>query len=238
VFYLASSLKINIKKSNVYGIGVSDVDVSSMASFSRSHTLIKAVLGSLRIYYFSIFKVPESVLKLFGKILPNVFLERLYRLEREKSCLIIECIDHGRWRWNWSRPNLSARNSANLLDMLFEISSTELNEVWDKNIPRKVVIFILRLILDRLPHKLNLSSRGIDIQAISCPSCNGNVESSIHIFFECTIAMDIWMLVRKWCDISFPPFTSYEHWKCWFTSWQVVKEKSRRLSFIFSSSLW
>ncbi|GKC53829.1 hypothetical protein Tco_1076574 [Tanacetum coccineum] len=128
VFYLASSLKINIKKSNVYGIGVSDVDVSSMASFSRSHTLIKAVLGSLRIYYFSIFKVPESVLKLFGKILPNVFLERLYRLEREKSCLIIECIDHGRWRWNWSRPNLSARNSANLLDMLFEISSTELNE--------------------------------------------------------------------------------------------------------------
>ncbi|GJX63142.1 putative RNA-directed DNA polymerase, eukaryota, reverse transcriptase zinc-binding domain protein [Tanacetum coccineum] len=34
VFYLASSLKINIQKSNVYGIGVSDVDVSSMASNS------------------------------------------------------------------------------------------------------------------------------------------------------------------------------------------------------------
>ncbi|GJU10022.1 RNA-directed DNA polymerase, eukaryota, reverse transcriptase zinc-binding domain protein [Tanacetum coccineum] len=34
VFYLASSLKINIQKSNVYGIGVLDVDVSSMASNS------------------------------------------------------------------------------------------------------------------------------------------------------------------------------------------------------------
>ncbi|GKB89405.1 putative RNA-directed DNA polymerase, eukaryota, reverse transcriptase zinc-binding domain protein [Tanacetum coccineum] len=34
VFYLASSLKINIHKSNVYGIGVLDVDVSSMASNS------------------------------------------------------------------------------------------------------------------------------------------------------------------------------------------------------------
>ncbi|GJW68247.1 putative RNA-directed DNA polymerase, eukaryota, reverse transcriptase zinc-binding domain protein [Tanacetum coccineum] len=34
VFYLASGLKINIHKSNVYGIGVSDVDVSSMASNS------------------------------------------------------------------------------------------------------------------------------------------------------------------------------------------------------------
>ncbi|GJZ62759.1 RNA-directed DNA polymerase, eukaryota, reverse transcriptase zinc-binding domain protein [Tanacetum coccineum] len=62
--------------------------------------------------------------------------------------------------------------------------------------------------------------------AISCPSCNGNVESLNHIFFECNIAKDIWMLVRKWCDTSFPPFTSYELWKGWFTSWQVVKRKS------------
>ncbi|GJZ68561.1 putative RNA-directed DNA polymerase, eukaryota, reverse transcriptase zinc-binding domain protein [Tanacetum coccineum] len=35
VSYLDSGLKINIQKSNVYGIGVSDVDVSSMASNSR-----------------------------------------------------------------------------------------------------------------------------------------------------------------------------------------------------------
>nr|GEY27925.1 hypothetical protein [Tanacetum cinerariifolium] len=35
--------------------------------------------------------------------------------------------------------------------------------VWDKNIPRKVSILIWRLILARLPHKLNLSTCGIDI---------------------------------------------------------------------------
>nr|GEU42293.1 RNA-directed DNA polymerase, eukaryota, reverse transcriptase zinc-binding domain protein [Tanacetum cinerariifolium] len=35
VFYLASGLKINIQKSNIYGIGVSDVDVSSIANNSR-----------------------------------------------------------------------------------------------------------------------------------------------------------------------------------------------------------
>ncbi|GKF02837.1 hypothetical protein Tco_0029760, partial [Tanacetum coccineum] len=35
VFYLASGLRINIQKSNIYGIGVSDVDVSSMARNSR-----------------------------------------------------------------------------------------------------------------------------------------------------------------------------------------------------------
>ncbi|GJU24161.1 RNA-directed DNA polymerase, eukaryota, reverse transcriptase zinc-binding domain protein [Tanacetum coccineum] len=57
--------------------------------------------------------------------------DRLYRLEREKDCLIIDCIDHGQWRWNWSRPVLGARNSADLLDMLFEISSAEINKVED-----------------------------------------------------------------------------------------------------------
>ncbi|GJY58434.1 reverse transcriptase domain-containing protein [Tanacetum coccineum] len=75
--------------------------------------------------------------------------------------------------------------------------------VLDKNIPRKSIIFIWRLILDRLPHKLNLSSRGIDIEAISCPSCNGNVEFSNHVFFDCNIAKDIWMLVLKLCKFLF-----------------------------------
>ncbi|GJR37934.1 hypothetical protein Tco_1213618 [Tanacetum coccineum] len=56
---------------------------------------------------------------------------RLYRLESEKDCLIIDRIDHGQWRWNWSRPNLGARNTADLLDMLFEISYAEINEVED-----------------------------------------------------------------------------------------------------------
>ncbi|GJW68358.1 RNA-directed DNA polymerase, eukaryota, reverse transcriptase zinc-binding domain protein [Tanacetum coccineum] len=84
---------------------------------------------------------------------------------------------------------------------------------WDKTLPRKVNVFMWRLMLDRLPHRLNLSSCGIDIPSISCPSCNGNVESSNHIFFDCVNAKDIWNLVRNWCGILFPTFTSFEHWK-------------------------
>nr|GEZ53053.1 retrovirus-related Pol polyprotein from transposon TNT 1-94 [Tanacetum cinerariifolium] len=56
---------------------------------------------------------------------------RLYRLDSDKDCLVTDRIDHGQWRWNWSRPNLGARNSADLLDMLFKISSAEINKVED-----------------------------------------------------------------------------------------------------------
>ncbi|GKB22153.1 hypothetical protein Tco_0856076 [Tanacetum coccineum] len=49
----------------------------------------------------------------------------------EKDCLIIDRIDHGQWLWNWSMPNLGARNSADLLDMHFEISFVKINEAED-----------------------------------------------------------------------------------------------------------
>ncbi|GKD12860.1 RNA-directed DNA polymerase, eukaryota [Tanacetum coccineum] len=67
---------------------------------------------------------------------------------------------------------------------------------WDKTLSRKVNIFIWTLALDQLPHRLNLSARGMDIAFIACPSCNGNVESSFHIFFDCDFAKEIWRLIR------------------------------------------
>nr|GFA42977.1 RNA-directed DNA polymerase, eukaryota, reverse transcriptase zinc-binding domain protein [Tanacetum cinerariifolium] len=121
VFHLASGIKINIHKSNVYGIGVSTDEVSHMTnntgcasgSFSFVYlglpiganmcltsnwkilidrflaklsnwkenllsiggrlTLIKSVLGSLGIYYLSIFKVPECTLKSLESIRASFF---------------------------------------------------------------------------------------------------------------------------------------------------------------------
>ncbi|GKD97617.1 RNA-directed DNA polymerase, eukaryota [Tanacetum coccineum] len=149
-------------------------------------------------------------------------------LERDEDCLIIHRIDNGNWSWNWSRTDIGLRNMAYFHDLLLEIVETsrriidakllpslEISTSWDKILPLKVNIFIWRLSLDRLPHRLNLSSRGIDILKISCSSCNGNVESSNHIFFACDIAMEVWRLVHNWCDITVPLFTSFEHWKNW-----------------------
>ncbi|GJX34610.1 RNA-directed DNA polymerase, eukaryota, reverse transcriptase zinc-binding domain protein [Tanacetum coccineum] len=244
IFYLASGLKINIQKSNIYGIGVSDVDVSSMASNYGCAS------GSFPFTYFGLPIGPNMSLTSSWQVLLERFQSKLSSWKAnllsigERHTLIkvvlgsIE-INEVEDTCVWSLGTdgtFSIKVARCIIDskILPYLASSA---VWDKNIHQKVNIFIWRLILDSLPHKLNLSSRSVDIHAISYPSCNGNVESSNHIFFECNITKDIWMLIRKWCDISFPPFTSYENWKCWFTSWQVVKEKSRRLSVIFSSCL-
>ncbi|GJX71493.1 RNA-directed DNA polymerase, eukaryota, reverse transcriptase zinc-binding domain protein [Tanacetum coccineum] len=148
----------------------------------------------------------------------------------------IDRIENEQWSWNWSRNDIGVRNTAYFRDLLIEIKarrviddkilpSLAISTSWDKTLPRKVNIFMWRLMLDRLPHRLNLSSRCIDIQSISCPFCNGNVESSNHIVFECDIALEVWRLVRIWCDITSPTFTSLEHWKNWTGLWQTSKEK-------------
>nr|GEW79873.1 hypothetical protein [Tanacetum cinerariifolium] len=56
VFYLASGLKINVSKSNIYILGMNPQDIEDMARDTRCGS------GSLGIYYLSIFKCPESVL--------------------------------------------------------------------------------------------------------------------------------------------------------------------------------
>ncbi|GJR17890.1 putative RNA-directed DNA polymerase, eukaryota, reverse transcriptase zinc-binding domain protein [Tanacetum coccineum] len=219
VFYLASGLKINIHKSNIYGIRVSNEEVSIMAtstgcapgSLPFTYLGLPIVLGSLGIYYLSIFKAPELILKAleryratffwggshdnkkiawikwsnvlssFDKVglnigslkafnlallqkwryrmhsCPNAFwvkiikalhgkeggfdvqgckfndsplhirYNRLYRLDQDKDCLIIDRIENRQWKWNWSRTNIGVRNMAYLRDLLTEISLIDIN---------------------------------------------------------------------------------------------------------------
>ncbi|GKE60519.1 RNA-directed DNA polymerase, eukaryota, partial [Tanacetum coccineum] len=86
----------------------------------------------------------------------------------------------------WSvgpKGTFTVKDARNIIDQK-TFPSLAHSITWDKTIPRKVNIFMWRLSLDRLPHRLNLSLCGIDIPVISCSSCNANVESANHIFFE------------------------------------------------------
>ncbi|GKE43383.1 hypothetical protein Tco_1470667 [Tanacetum coccineum] len=72
----------------------------------------------------------------------------------------------------------------------------------------------------------------MDILAISCSSCNANVEYANHIFFECIIASDLWKLVYRWCEIPFVQALSFEAFKDWLPSWHAPKEKKHMLFII------
>ncbi|GJT80314.1 RNA-directed DNA polymerase, eukaryota [Tanacetum coccineum] len=69
---------------------------------------------------------------------------------------------------------------------------------WVNVVPIKINIFAWRVCLDKLPTRLNLSVRGVDIPSILCPLCSITVESSLHLFFSCHLARQLMLKVARW----------------------------------------
>ncbi|GJS87764.1 RNA-directed DNA polymerase, eukaryota, reverse transcriptase zinc-binding domain protein [Tanacetum coccineum] len=323
IFYLASGLKINIHKSNIYSIGVSSEEIhliaantsyssgsfpfnylglpigsnmsltanwkslvdkfhlklsswkANLLSFGGRLTLIKAVLGSLGIYYFSLFKAPKVVLKSLEKSRASFFWgssQGYKKLAWIKWTNILASYNKGGLAIEPCMEAKAVLNAMGAISTVFGLGlsvlpitcirvlsspwipfifkydlrcqiddhilpSLDSKTTWDKTLPRKVNIFMWRLKIDRLPRRLNLSSRGIEIPEISCPSCNGNVESNHHIFFGCEFAKEVWKNIRRWCEDSFPLFDSNSHWIDWLDSWPVSGEKKHRLLVIIAAFL-
>ncbi|GJU73336.1 RNA-directed DNA polymerase, eukaryota, reverse transcriptase zinc-binding domain protein [Tanacetum coccineum] len=63
---------------------------------------------------------------------------------------------------------------------------------WNNILPSKVNISSWRIFHRRLPTRLNLDKRGIDLDSVLCPICNDNPELEDHIFVECCIAKSTW----------------------------------------------
>lgn len=63
--------------------------------------------------------------------------------------------------------------------------------LWSKLVPKKVNIFVWRAQRGRLPVRVELDRRGVDLDAVLCPSCNNFVESCAHSLVTWDLAMSI-----------------------------------------------
>ncbi|GJX86493.1 retrovirus-related pol polyprotein from transposon TNT 1-94 [Tanacetum coccineum] len=63
---------------------------------------------------------------------------------------------------------------------------------WNKWLPSKVNILTWRISNKRLLTRVNIDRRGIDIDSIRCPICNGDFKSEDYLFVSCVIAIEIW----------------------------------------------
>ena len=52
-------------------------------------------------------------------------------------------------------------------------------------VPIKVNVFCWRMFLDRLPTRVNLTKKGMDVPSILCLVSDLMVEDVIHLFFSC-----------------------------------------------------
>ncbi|GJU36469.1 RNA-directed DNA polymerase, eukaryota [Tanacetum coccineum] len=82
------------------------------------------------------------------------------------------------------------------------LSNEKVTTRWVKVTPIKINVFAWIVRLDKLPVRLNLSLRGIDISTIICPLCHFSVEPGSHIFFSCLMAHHLWRKLMRWRELE------------------------------------
>ncbi|GJV87082.1 RNA-directed DNA polymerase, eukaryota [Tanacetum coccineum] len=109
-------------------------------------------------------------------------------------------LSHSSDRWIWRLDSLgdfSVKSLRCYIDDSF-LPKEEVPTRWIDSIPIKVNIFAWKVCLDKLPTRLNLSLRGLDIPLILCPICHVVVESTDHLLFSFDMACQLMRKVARW----------------------------------------
>lgn len=111
---------------------------------------------------------------------------------------------------------------------------------WKSPAPSKVVAFAWKVLLDRVPTKVNLAIRNVlqPEDPTLCVMCNCGVETTNHLFLHCMVASAVWSPLMSWLDNYFLiPRNLFVHWECW-SGRSGSKFLSRGLWLIWHTAIW
>nr|GEV37523.1 hypothetical protein [Tanacetum cinerariifolium] len=126
-------------------------------------------------------------------------------------------LSHSSDRWIWRLDSLgyfSVKSARNYIDDSF-LPKYEAPTRWIVSIPIRVNIFAWKFCLDKLPTRLNLSLRGLDIPSILCPLYFVARESFAHLLFSYDLARQLSSKVSSWWEVELQYFHSYGDWLSW-----------------------
>ena len=85
---------------------------------------------------------------------------------------------------------------------------------WGKATPFKILAFVWRAKLGRIPFAMALSHRGVNMPTIMCGACNNDEETCDHILISCPMAKEIIDLILNWCGIGCEKLSSVKDMLC------------------------
>ncbi|XP_071697759.1 uncharacterized protein [Rutidosis leptorrhynchoides] len=135
--------------------------------------------------------------------------------------------------WEWSLANngiFTVKRLSTIIDEnLLKVSNQSSHKTLRNNlIPKKLEIFVWRALKKRMPVRIELDKRGIDLHSVRCPICDNDLESVDHSLFDCHLACDIWNRVFKWWNLG--PYVSSNGIDC------IHGKSSHHMSF--GSKIW
>ncbi|GKB87372.1 RNA-directed DNA polymerase, eukaryota, partial [Tanacetum coccineum] len=143
-----------------------------------------------------------------------------------------------RWRWDLNGSgSFRVCDVRNLLDEFF-LPKDERVTRWVKCIPIKINVFAWRVSLDRLPTRLNLIRRGVQVPSTACPICTSYPEDISHLLFRCPMASDIHRLICRWWGLPWSPLGSYAEWLSCFKDIRLGSKVKSILEGVCYVSWW
>jgi len=143
----------------------------------------------------------------------NVILEDLFGVLEERG----PTEGDDMWWWNAEdRGGFTVKSAYNLVYDLMatttHLTSSEevvFGSIWHSPAPSNVVAFSWKLLLDRIPTKINLARRNVlpTDESLLCSLCGSGEETSSHIFLHCEVMLRVWEKVFRWLNFNFliPP---------------------------------
>ncbi|XP_071741049.1 uncharacterized protein [Rutidosis leptorrhynchoides] len=124
-------------------------------------------------------------------------LEELVGLVRP---VILSVDQRDEWKWVLDAKGVfTVKRCSTLIDNATLVRSPNpLESLRNSLVPKKVEVFIWRARLGRIPVRVELDKRGIDLNSARCPICDNDIETVEHILFSCQVAKDIWSKVLRW----------------------------------------
>ena len=96
-----------------------------------------------------------------------------------------------RWRWNiGTTGDFSVADTRRRIDEIV-LPNGVLKTRWCSLVPRKVNIFVWRVRGGRLPTRVNLKDRGIDIPLLCYPIYGVEEESLVYLLLKCNVADEL-----------------------------------------------
>ncbi|KAL4555601.1 hypothetical protein LXL04_038225 [Taraxacum kok-saghyz] len=145
---------------------------------------------------------------------------------------------------------VAAFQMAQLQDLLATVQVRDLPDKWrwELNGSLEFSVAAVRAHLDastlptvasnRLPTRLNLEHKGIDVDTIMCPVCQRDVESLAHILFKCEVAIAVWGRVANWCDVYMLVFDSYGEMTQWVDAQSNTNDRRVNVDAVCCITMW
>ncbi|XP_071740118.1 uncharacterized protein [Rutidosis leptorrhynchoides] len=80
-----------------------------------------------------------------------------------------------------------------------------------KILPQKIGVLVWRVKQMRIPVRVELDKRGVDLDSVLCLVCEIDLDTVERIFLHCSFAKDLWARFFRWWSINRPLYSCLDH---------------------------